>query len=197
MVPSSLLAAGWAGCDQAYPGDSLGGFEVRGSLVEQSCGVSIVMPNDPLDFEVELRRDGSTIYWRRPGAPAMDGHFSERNQSFELSATSSFLLREASPADGLGPCRIMQQETIGGRLEVVTDPSAPVIPASDAGASDPDAGAPAPIYRFSGENSVSFSVASGADCRDRIGVEQGQFPMLPCRIRYELEGEPMEEAPDW
>lgn len=196
LIPSALLALGWAGCERAYPGDSLGGFRVRGDLVEQTCGVSVVMPNDPLDFEVELRRDGSTIYWRRAGAPAMDGHFNERAQSFELTSTSSFQLRPASPADGLGECKITQSESISGRLEVVSDGDGGV-PMVDASASYPDGGAPPPVYRWTGENSVTFSVSAGADCRDRVGGDQGQFATLPCRIRYELDGQPMDEAPDW
>lgn len=207
VLPSALLAAGWAGCNPEYPGDSLGGFRVHGDLVEQTCGVAVLMPNDPIDFRVELRRDGATMYWRRPGLPAMDGHYRERDGTFELSATSTFLLREAVPAEELGPCRITQQESIGGTLEVLADDAdadggaAPdatpeVYPDAGTGA-DGDAGAPAPRYRWSGENAVTFSVAAGADCRDRIGADVGQFPTLPCRIRYDLEAEPMEATPDW
>lgn len=197
------LAFAGAGCkkflQQEYPGDSLGKFRVHGSLVEQSCGSAAIMPRDPLEFDVELRRDGATAYWRLAGQPAKSGHYDADTFQFTFQFATSYPLRPADELQMLGPCTLGQVEEVTGTVPPLETPAgdASAYDAAEAyDAGDGDGGA-AVERHWTGENTITFAPTSGSDCSDVIGTDSGHFQSLPCRVRYELEARETEHASAW
>jgi hypothetical protein len=185
--PAALLATGCK--EPAPPGTRVGSFALEGTLEENTCGQGFA-PALSISFVAELRRDGDVAYWRMGSTgPRSQGTIDDQGE-FRFQQQSSIDGWPADAANGIPPCRFLQTETIEGQVEL-----APTM--SDAGTSDaggPDAGASdaglTQARVLSGTNTIEIGVVPGFDCSLALvsAGAGGQFPSLPCRASYELEG---------
>lgn len=175
-VHSLALAA----CEPRWPGESVGSFDVVGTVREHGCGPSAVPVIDPLRFPVELRADrGGLVYWRRLRAPLVQGTRSASGE-YRFEAIGSVMVIEPSPDEGVVGCALDQHEVIAVEVESA-DPT-------DAGPTEPDAGAaPAPL-RLEGEHRITYTPVAGSDCTPLLAAGGGAFLALPCEVTYELAG---------
>jgi hypothetical protein len=134
-----------------------------GTLQTNTCGAGIAAPN-PWAFDVQLSRQGSTLYWSwmdgsQPLSNALDGE-----ASTHLTTTQTANV-DGSTDGGLGPCTMQRVDT----LQVKLGPGA--APAS-----------------FQGTIQYAFSVASGANCADQLRASGGTYDALPCSLGYTASG---------
>ena len=191
------------------PGELVGAYRISGALMENTCGESALPAADPLNFDVEIRRQNGSGLWLATAPPAHlgslqdDGDFSfERQSTYDVGARPSLELlvemdieRLADPeaAQHLGddmarPCRLTVNERVAGTLlrDSLDDDNAGTgareTEVDPERASDSDAD-------LIGENEIDVRVASGSDCRSSLDENGGPFERLPCAVRYDLEGE--------
>ncbi|GAB4207780.1 MAG: hypothetical protein OHK0013_25680 [Sandaracinaceae bacterium] len=181
------------------PGASLGDYVVTGTLEENTCGLGF-QPEPLLRFPVELRRDGSTAYWRMGSGPRAEGTI-DADGDFRFRYVTLIEGWPADPDNGVPPCRFTQTETIEGRIVsgALADAGSADGGLADAGSGDvgpgdaADAGARTSAF-MSATSTIDLGVAAGFDCSlalQSAGVG-GQFAVLPCRATYRFEGAPAE-----
>lgn len=167
----ALLAAGFAlallcGACSGPPGagrrlgDDLGGFQVRASEAANGCGAGALGSTPSFEFEIDLGREQSELFWGRLGSARLDAAL-----GFELLDSVRV---ELAPARGQQPgCSIGRSDRISGTL--TADVSGEIV-------------------GFTGRLEHLFEVAPGEECSldDRLGAGLSQ---LPCTMAYELAGE--------
>jgi len=162
-----VLLACAAGCgeggkDPKVPGDALGTFRVHAALESSSCGPGALGSTDVWEFDVQLSRRGSDLYWLN-GAEAIPGSIAPDGVSF---AFESRVAVEVEPrrAGRIG-CTIYRNDQASGLLSAAgTD-----------------------VTSFSGRLRFGYSPEPSSDCGVAIGVEGG-FATLPCEMAYDLSG---------
>jgi hypothetical protein len=144
-----------AACDTGLPGTELGTYAVTGQLQTSTCGGT---PPNPWSFDVEMSRQGTTLYWSwLDGSPLLSGGLSA---SSSASLTASVQSNVDGLADGgLGPCWIERDDVIAVTLASSSPPST-----------------------FTGSVEYTFSAVSGTDCSDQLAL--GNYAALPCSLTY-------------
>jgi hypothetical protein len=180
--PAVLLATGCK--EPAPPGTRVGSFAIDGTLEGNTCGQGF-SPSISISFVAELRRDGEVAYWRMGSTGPRSHGTIDADGEFRFQQQSSIDGWAADPANGIPPCRFLQTETIEGRVELA--PTTTDGGSSDAGVGD--AGV-VPARVMSATNTIEIGVVPGFDCSLALvsAGAGGQFPSLPCRASYELEG---------
>jgi hypothetical protein len=178
---SIVLACALSGCLVPEPnGESLGTFEVEGTLLSNGCGRDAVPAQDRFVFEVDVRDDGHIVYWRRAGSPMVMGL--RNGGALEFQTTINHRIQAAGQR-----CVLAQRETV--RVVVETGDG------GDGGANDAsvdagallDAGVPSPAS-LTGTNTIRFSEVDSALCEGLLEAEGGEFLALPCTLDYVLSG---------
>ena len=147
-------------------GDDLGGFQVRASEVANGCGAGALGARPSFDFQIDLSRERTELFWGREGSSILDATL-----GFEITAIVSV---ELEPARGNQPgCTIGRADRISGMLK--QDESGEVV-------------------GFSGRLEHAFEAAPGAQCSLDARLGAG-LPQLPCSMAYDLTGE-RSRAPD-
>ena len=190
--PAALLATGCK--EPAPPGTAVGSFALEGTLEENTCGQGFA-PSPTISFVAELRRDGDVAYWRMGSTgPRSPGTIDDSGE-FRFQQQAQIDGWAADPANGIPACRFLQTETISGHVELA--PTTEDGGTSDAGLGDGGQldggtadGGVSPARVMSATNSIEIGVVPGFDCSLALvsAGAGGQFPSLPCRARYELEG---------
>ena len=206
-APCGALAVGCA--MPKPPGDLVGSYHVEGALTVNECGEEALPAIDPLSFDVQIRRDDRSGYWLPgmppawPGKLGEDGAFSfELRQTYAVPSTTGsgtanddvyldsdpeavadparFERREAS---NRAACQLTITETIEGSVLREASPGVHRPP----GDGDPD---------LVGENVIAIAATAGDDCSRVMRTSGGPFEQLPCRARYDLIGQLVEDDED-
>ncbi len=141
-------------------GDDLGGFQVSASEALNGCGAGALGSSPSFEFEIDLAREQSELFWGREGSARLDPAL-----RFELNARINVQL---SPSRASQPgCSIERADRIRGALQ---------------------ADASGEIVGFTALLEHGFEVAAGEQCSldDRLAAG---LPQLPCTIAYDLIGE--------
>jgi hypothetical protein len=196
VLALALLALGGCRRPTDLPGEALGQYEVRGALEENTCGDGYAAPSQ-LWFHVEIRdAPGSELgWWKLPDAPLASGTVSA-DRAFRFEHDARVVATPAQPELGRPGCELDRVETVEGTLSGAVGSDAGTADGGVRDGSVDDAG-PAPaapgIARLEGTTTIRVSAAPGGDCSALIGTGAGQFPALPCEIRFRLTGERLEE----
>jgi hypothetical protein len=159
-LPALLLVAcgGPPGAGRRL-GDDLGTFSVEASEVDGGCGGGALGSAPRFQFDVELSRADSELFW-----DARVGGTIDASLEFELATSTSVALR---PARGADPgCAVLRDDFIWGVLE---------------------ADAAGTVMGFTGNMRFSFKGAEGSACTLDDAAE-ADLQRLPCSLSYELEG---------
>jgi hypothetical protein len=160
FVPWAAVAvASLASCSPtALPGAQLGTFKVTGTSTTNTCGIGA--PN-PWTFDVELSRDGSTLYWSwMDGSPPSSGTLTGSADA-QATITDSTTGNVDGTDASLGPCTLQRDDDLALTIASTS---------------------------FTGTLTYSFSVASASDCNDQLSSAGGQYDALPCTVTYSLTG---------
>jgi hypothetical protein len=139
-------------------GDDLGTFQVEAVEAANTCGPAALGSSESFDFEVELARADSELFW--------DGRASGQVRAaldFEVATENTFVLRRPVGPDG--GCAITRRDGVSGTLRSNT-------------AGEIDA--------FVGEMTYDFAEALVSACTAEDQQAAG-LRLLPCRLRYELD----------
>ncbi len=163
-------------------GDSLGTYAVQGTLVENGCGLALEAPST-VEFRVELSRNGTSLTWRMPGAPPVPGSLTAEGV-LQLRTSTPVELWPADPENGIVGCTVSRIETIDGTMSLSGAPR-DAAAQDDAGASMGDAGVRS-VASFEATSRTEIVPVVGTVCSPALLVNGGNFPTLPCTVRYEL-----------
>lgn len=147
-------------------GDDLGTFGVAATETENTCGPGALGSPESFDFEVDLSRAHSELFWNGTVGGRIDASL-----AFEVRAGVRVELRRATPADP--GCVISRTDEITGVLE-----------------EQPPEG----IVGFAAVMSYAFESASAEGCARGVPDEY-DLPVLPCRLGYMLSAR-RERAPE-
>jgi hypothetical protein len=141
----------------ALPGETLGTYEVTGSLGDDTCGDA----PGAWSFLVMLSQKNATLYWSwLDASPILSGPITPSGEAM----LSGYQLHNVDSTDaGMGPCDLQRSDAI----EVTLGPGSP--PSS-----------------FRATVSYSFSVQEGATCADQLVSSGGTYARLPCAMSYAL-----------
>jgi hypothetical protein len=165
---AAMLAGGVSACDPPadLPGTSLGSYSVSGTLVTNTCGAGLALPN-PWTFTAQMSEDGTSLYWEISGSSAVSGTMSSANQ-VNITAVDTANV-DASDAGVEGPCDLTSSTAMDLTLA---------------------AGSPPPT--FTGTVTYTFTAATGVssttDCTDQLSASGGPYDTLPCTASYSLSG---------
>ena len=149
------------GCgSNAMPGTALGTFSIEASTTSNSCGDG-VDATSPWDFDVELSRDSSKLYWRKDGVTS-SGTLSSSGQATITGGTSAEVV--AADAGSTG-CTMSRDDTITISI-----------------------GTASTVTSGSGNLAYTFSVDSGSDCSSQLAANGGEYDKLPCDLNYSFTG---------
>lgn len=110
LVSLMIVALGALGCPSEYPGEPVGTYAVTAAVGESSCGPGIG-GSGPLEFEVEIRRDGEVGYWIGPDGLARVGRIDEQGTyRFKLEQRIQVRAGDAQTA----PCVMDQVDEVTG-----------------------------------------------------------------------------------
>ena len=197
------------------PGELVGEYAIRGTLLENTCGDEALPANERLDFNVQIRDDGVQALWllnppARPGTLSDDGKFDFESeslfpvQSSQVSApvpftadpeafTSEEDLDRLDPAAGASnPCTLIIVERMRG--SIFRDLEGPRVPAAEPDSED-EAAEGDPIIEplassdLIANNEIIIRAANGSDCALVMQAHGGPFEALPCQARYDVEGD--------
>jgi hypothetical protein len=176
----ALLALPAGGCflfdlggdDDDGEEEPLAGVHVDAVLSNDTCGPTMTSAGAYTEYDVDLSRSGDRLVWDGPGgrfeaALSDDGEF-----CIELDA--QWHVRDADEFYGVAACDMVRIERLCGAL-------------SFEGEGDEET-----VTGMTGRHDAAVSAATGADCRDQIGVGNGLYLALPCQVAYTLTGTPNE-----
>jgi hypothetical protein len=138
-------------------GDDLGTFGVAATETENTCGPGALGSSERFDFEVDLARAHSELFWNGAVGGRIDSSL-----AFELRAAVRIELRPATFADP--GCVIDRTDAIVGVLEERSSEG---------------------VTGFAGVMSYAFDSESADGCNEGVAEESG-LPVLPCRLGYML-----------
>jgi hypothetical protein len=164
----AAICAGSAcsGKDPYRPGESLGAFHVTAKLVSTTCGKT----PDPWEFDVRLRHEKTTLYWVQGDAPISGLVDPAARAVLKSSATQT--LRAANPKAQMAACAMARADV----LDLVLAPIA--VPVTDL----------QPTTSFKGSLTYRFAATEGSECEDQLAASGGDFDVLPCDVKYDLDG---------
>jgi len=144
----------------ALPGQTLGTYDVRGELQEDTCGGA---PN-PWSFRVMLSKTGDTLYWSWLDArPMLSGTVGADGQA---TLTGYEVANVDGTQSSAGPCNLERSDDLAVTLGEGASPT-----------------------KLEATLTYSFSVQTGATCTDQLATSGGMYDVLPCTMRYTLSGE--------
>ncbi|MGD8859366.1 MAG: hypothetical protein PVI30_05090 [Myxococcales bacterium] len=215
LLPSLLLTIG--GCAMPPPpGELVGEYAVDGALMENTCGSDAVPAVDPLRFQVQLRDDEGVGLWLM-SPPAREGTL-EGDGSFRFELERVYPV-EREPGQRVDP-ELLTTDPEAYVDEVSLERFDPASNASDPGCalrvveqiegainrrrSEDEGGAVIArradaddgIADMVADNRIEIRVASGARCGFVLAEAGGPFERLPCSLRYDLEGELLDDQPE-
>ncbi|HVZ36260.1 MAG TPA: hypothetical protein VG963_27720, partial [Polyangiaceae bacterium] len=152
-------------------GTDLGTFQILASESSNDCGAGVLGETPSLDYQVDLERDYTQLFWNGSGGTVSDdGSFSisavVRMQMSVPSAPDDAPNFSTEPDMPVAPCVIERQDAISGTL-----------------VSDGTGG----FASLTATSSYNFDVESDARCTLAQEAAAG-LPNLPCGIRYTLRG---------
>ena len=156
------LACACSGKDPYKPGEPIGTFRVTSKLTKSTCGS---VP-DPWEFDVRLRREGTTLYWVQGGAP-IQGKVDTQSRA-QLASELTQVLRPANERTKTPSCAVTRTDL----LDVVLAPGGDI----------------AKTDRFTGTLAYRFTPTSESDCSDQLLTTGGDFETLPCEVTYSVDG---------
>ena len=189
-IPVCVLSA--ACRPAAQPGTPVGTFAITGTLQDNACGDGF-QPQLTIAFNAELRRTESVAYWKMGDRPATSGTI-DANGNFRFRSQSLIDAWPADAANGIVGCRLLQTETISGRVSALSESN---VDASDSGRADAgtaqrDAGrrdaGPAGTMELTATNTIDIAASPGSDCSPAVVFAGGPFTSLPCRASFSLDG---------
>ena len=194
-----LLAAFGCKPKTQVVGELVGVYEIRGALVNNSCGQTALPTMNPLEFSVQITRDEGVGYWQidkraaAPGELEDDGSFRFTNEQTSLVSSMRGPRQDLEPTDfgTLNPdfdlktvnCAMKVSETISGSL------ARSLVDVLDGG-TDPSSNGD----DLEGENVIEIEPTGNSDCSASLAAFGGTFQNLPCSAKYKLKGE-LIEAP--
>jgi hypothetical protein len=158
----ALLAAGCSGPPGAgrFPGADLGGFRVVATSTSNGCGAGALGSPPMYNFDVDLSRDGTELFWGREASGDIDADLAfEFASSVRVEITPASNMRKA--------CTIGRADHIVGTLR------------EDALGN---------VSGFSGSMTHSFASAPDSACTVDDRISAG-LPELPCEMDYTLEAQ--------
>ena len=176
----------------AQPGTPVGTFAITGTLQDNACGDGF-QPELTIAFSAELRRTDSVAYWKMGDRPATSGTI-DANGNFRFRSQSLIEAWPADPANGIVGCRLLQTETISGRVNALSesDVDASDSGRADAGATQGDAGrrdaGRGETMELTATNTIDIAASPGSDCSPAVVFAGGPFTSLPCRASFSLDG---------
>lgn len=139
-------------------GEDLGTFQVEAVESGNTCGPAALGSTERFDFEVELARADSELFWDgRAGGQV------RATLDFEIATENTFTLRRPVGPDG--GCAITRRDGVSGTLR---------------------SNAAGEIDAFLGEMIYDFAEALLSTCTAEEQQAAG-LPLLPCRLSYELD----------
>jgi hypothetical protein len=159
VVAPSLGCSGPPGAGRQLGAD-LGTFHVAASESENGCGAGALGASPRFEFEIELSREHSELYWGQ-----RRGIVLEPSLAFELEASMSIPISERRP--GVPGCAIQRRDRILGTLQARSDGD---------------------VTGFAGSMSYAFAADPAAACSFDDQLAAG-LPRLPCQMSYGLEAE--------
>ncbi len=167
LAGTLLGVAVFVGCDAGsqLPGTSLGTFSVVGTLGTNSCGSGVGAQN-PWDFDIEMSKDGSTLYLAKSdGSSEVSGTLGGTTATLTSTVTAN---ADATDA-GAGACDLTSTTSFTVTLDSSSSPKS-----------------------FSGSVTYTYSAATGVsstnDCTDQLSSSGGMYDTLPCSVTYSLAG---------
>src|SRR5262245_2234205 len=96
-----LAVVGTFGCQpkSQASGDLIGVYEITGALVNNSCGQAALPAENPLRFEVQIRRDAGVGYWQIDKRAASPGELEDDGSFLFTNAQTSLVYSGRSPRD--------------------------------------------------------------------------------------------------
>ena len=138
-------------------GEDLGTFRVEAVESANTCGPEALGSSERFDFEVELARADSELFWDGRAAGQVRGAL-----DFEIATENTFTLR---PLRAGGGCAVTRRDGVSGTLR---------------------SNAAGEIAAFTGEMTYDFAQTLVSVCTPEDQQAAG-LPLLPCRLRYGLE----------
>jgi len=148
------------GQDAHEPGDALGTFHVSGALSADTCQAAVLGVTPNWEFDVKLSRQGDTIYWLN-GQEAIPGAIESDGKTFSFASGVEVPIEAGKGS--LPGCTVLRSDAANGVLSSKSDD----------------------VKSFSVQMTFGYSVKSGSQCADVVGVEGG-FTALPCNVGYGL-----------
>ncbi len=197
LALASLPAAAFStACKPAaQPGTPVGNFAITGTLQDNACGDGF-QPELSIVFNAELRRADSVAYWKMGDRPATSGTI-DANGNFRFRSQSLIEYWPADPANGIVGCRLLQTETISGRVNALDESDVSDAGRVDAGVAQADSGRSdagrrdagrAESMELSATNTIDIAASPGSDCSPAVAYAGGPFTSLPCRASFSLDG---------
>jgi len=142
-------------------------------LATDTCGPVITSAGSYLDYDVDLSRSGDRLIWDGPGG-TYEAALSDDDE-FCVEYSAQWHVRDADEFYGVAACDMVQVERLCGTLTIE-------------GEGDEET-----VTAMTGRHDAYVSGATGADCRDQIGVGTNLYLALPCQVAYTLTGVPPED----
>jgi hypothetical protein len=158
--------------DRNAPGEEIGVFHVSGALDPTSnCTELVAAQPNPWNWDLTLRRDGSTAYWISGGSPLQGTLDSSGALNFAFSQT--VLVHDADAGAQVGACYMSRADTFTAKLS------------GDSGDAGP--------HTLAGTLTYVYSVPSGSDCSDIVGPRTADHPgttftNIPCFMKFAVTG---------
>lgn len=144
--------------DATIPGDPLGSYHVQAALQPSSCGEGALGAPVSWEFDVQLSREPSKLYWLNGQAP-IEGTLSKA-LAFVIDSESVVEVFAATKTQA--GCAVHRRDHASGTLA-----------SGDV------------VQSFEGTLEYSYAPTSGSACGSLVGVPGG-FATLPCNLVYDL-----------
>ena len=180
LVTTAALLIGTSGCflfDSAGTEEDLGELHIEAQLVADTCGPGAFPEGPSMAYDVDLRRQGDTLYWVGPSGTVL-GRFSS-DRDFCIQLDDQWHVRDADPWYDDPGCDLRRIERLCGTLDFAQE-------------TDETGAVSERVTSLVGRHEAFVSGTETSDCSDQVGVSEGQYLTLPCQITYELQGAPVE-----
>jgi hypothetical protein len=140
------------------PGDALGTFHVTAQLQSDTCQAAFLGVTNPWQFDVELSRKDSAIYWLN-GSEAIPGDIAADGTSFSFE--SGVEVTVVAPRGSVAGCVVDRADSANGQLSSASDD----------------------VSGFSSTLGFGYQEAANSDCGPWVGTGDG-FAALPCSVNF-------------
>lgn len=188
---AALLALAGVGCARPAPGQSLGVYDVRAELTENSCGGTAVPMPTVSKYVLEFLYAGAEVMWRADGDSSAVGTLTDegriRIESEELIPYSSDeYVEEQTPIYGAEDlavgdvvrkrgCTLREVELLDVTLEGELEEPA-------------DGGVRTEPRTFKGKRSINYVAGPESDCSRLAAGAGGLFLEFPCEVQFSMQG---------